>query len=91
MAHSVNLSWTASTDPVSGYNIYKGTVSGQETTLVNTALITGTTYNDTSEGPGVLFYVARSVLNGVESINSNEVKATILPAAPTALTVVSVV
>lgn len=89
MAHSVQLSWTASTDTVDGYNLYRGTVSGGETTKVNTAIITATTFTDSSPVLGENFYVARSMKGGVESVNSNEATAVILPAPPTALVVVT--
>ena len=89
MSHSVALSWTASTDTVDGYNIYRGTAAGGEaTTPVNTGgPVTGTTFTDTSVTDGDFFYVARSVKGGVESVNSNEVEAKIVPAPPTSLTV----
>jgi hypothetical protein len=45
--HIVNLSWTASTSTVSGYNIYRGTVSGGPYVKINTALVTSVTYADT--------------------------------------------
>ena len=85
MAHTVSLSWTASTDTVDGYNLYRGIVAGQETLKLNTAIIVGTTFTDESPLVGTSFYVARSVAGGVESANSNEVSTVILPAAPTQL------
>lgn len=90
MSHNVNLSWTASSDSVDGYNIYKGTTSGAEATKVNSALVTGTTFDDTTATPGNWFYAVKSSLGGVESLLSNSINAVILPAAPTALTLVSV-
>jgi hypothetical protein len=90
MAHSVNLSWTGSADSVSGYNVYRGSSAGGEgPTPLNAALITGTTFDDTTVVPGNWFYVVKSVLNGVSSQASNEVEATILPAPPSALVIVS--
>jgi hypothetical protein len=90
MAHSVSLSWTASTDAVDGYNIYKGPTSGSESTKVNAALVTTTTFVDSTATPGSEFYAVKSSLGGVESVLSNSVDAVILPAPPTALTLVSV-
>jgi len=88
VAHQAVLTWTASVDPVQGYNVYRGSAAGQETTKVNgSTLVTGTTYTDSPLPPGAVFYVVRSVENGVESVNSNEVSAVILPAAPTALAI----
>ena len=89
MAHSVSLSWVASTDPVSGYNVYRGATAGAETTLLTPTPITGTTFVDSAPLLGEDFYVAKSVLNGVQSVASNEVSTVILPAPPTALVVVS--
>lgn len=91
MSHSVSLSWTASADQVDGYQIFKGlTAGGEATTPVNSALVTGTTFIDTTAAPGDEFYVVKSSLGGVLSVASNEVQAVILPAPPTNLTVTSV-
>jgi hypothetical protein len=85
MAHSVVLTWVASTDNVDGYNIYRGLVAGQETVKVNATPVVGVTFTDPAPLLGDAFYVAKSVLNGVESAASNEVETVILPAAPTSL------
>lgn len=89
MSHSVTLNWVASTDAVDGYNLYKGTAAGQETIKVNSAVVVGTSFTDASETVGNLFYVARSVANGVESVNSNEVSVSVPPAPPTNLVAVA--
>ncbi len=90
MSHSVSLSWAASVDPVDGYFIFKGkTAGGEATTPVNSAIVTGTSFVDTSATPGSEFYVVKSSLGGVLSIASNEIDAVILPAPPTGLTLVS--
>ena len=47
----VDLSWTASVSTVSGYNIYRGNVSGGPYTRVNASLISGTTFTDTVTFP----------------------------------------
>lgn len=80
MAHSVTLNWTASVDAVDGYNVYRGTAAGAETTLLNTGLVTATTFVDANPIE-TAFYVARAVRAGVESVNSNEISV-ILPVAP---------
>ena len=85
MAHSVVLSWTASTDTVDGYNVYRGLVSGQETLKLNSAVVVGTSFTDTTANVGESFYVVRSSVGGVESINSNEASVSVQPAAPTLL------
>lgn len=93
MPHQVNLSWTASTDTVQGYNVLRGTVTGGPYTKVNTALITTTSFSDTGPftGLGPFFYVAESVEGSTTSVFSNEVSVFLPPAPPTALVVVNVV
>jgi len=78
-AHSATLSWTASTSTVSGYNVYRGSVSGGPYTLVNTSLITVLTFTDSSVVAGqTYFYVATAVDgSGNESVYSNQVTAVI--------------
>ena len=77
--HSVALSWTASTSTVSGYNVYRGTVSGGPYTKINSSLITTLTYTDATVQSGTTyFYVATAVdSSGNESVNSNQVPALI--------------
>jgi lysophospholipase L1-like esterase len=102
-ANSVALSWTASTSAAScstrctfGYNIFRGTTSGAEsTTPLNSSPITSTSYMDTAvtlgSSPVTYYYKVQSVetISGVtvRSSFSNEASATFpaLPAAPTAL------
>jgi hypothetical protein len=59
-AGDVTLSWQASVDcngnPVAGYNIYRSTTPGGSYVKVNTALITDTTYRDTTGGSGFEYY-----------------------------------
>ena len=78
VAHTVALTWNASTSTVSGYNVYRSTVSG-------------TGYAKISSLPGVLSFTDSTVLNGttyyyvttavdaagVESAYSNEATAII--------------
>jgi fibronectin type 3 domain-containing protein len=73
------LTWTASTSTVAGYNIYRSTVNGSGYTKLNPALISGTSYNDTSVQSGTTyFYVATSVdSGGDESADSNQATAVI--------------
>ena len=44
--HVANLTWTASTSTVAGYNVYRSKVSGGPYTKVNAALVTSVTYTD---------------------------------------------
>ena len=88
MAHQIVLNWTASTDTVDGYNLYRSTAARAEAgPPINGATpIAGTTFTDPNVTDGAFFYIARSVKGGVESVNSNEATADILPAAPSGLT-----
>lgn len=78
-SHSVSLSWTASTSTVSGYNVYRSTVSGSGFGKLNSSILSGLTFSDTSVQAGITyFYVATAVdSGGDESANSNQVSATI--------------
>jgi hypothetical protein len=91
MSHSVNLTWTASTDSVDGYNVLRSTVSGGPYVQVNTALVTVDSFTDV--GPfsnlGPFFYVAQSVKGTTLSIHSNETPAVFLPPLPPTLLLVA--
>jgi len=78
-AHSVALSWTASTSTVSGYNVYRTTISGAQYTLVNSSLITALAYTDTSVQSGTTYYYVTTAVDasGTESVFSNQVSAPI--------------
>lgn len=77
--HSVALSWQASTSTVTGYNVYRSTVSGSSYTRVNGALITSLNYKDSTVQSGTAyFYVTTAVdSNGNESVYSNQVSANV--------------
>jgi hypothetical protein len=104
--HCVVLTWTASSDaaanPTLGYNIYKGTTSGGESTAalngstlssVGCATATSTPpceYVDTEVAVGqTIYYDIKASLNGVLSVASNEVTTEIGPAPPTAVSLAS--
>ena len=91
MAHQAILTWAASVDPVAGYNVYRGTnpPGNEGSTPINTSLVTGTTYTDLAVTAGEkLDYVVTAVsAQGVESVHSNEVSATIPIFPPTGLAV----
>ncbi len=78
-SHSVTLTWTASTSTVSGYNVYRSTVSGGPYTKLTSTPVAATTYADTTVQAGqTYFYVVTSVdSSGVESAYSTEVSATV--------------
>jgi Putative Ig domain len=78
--YSAVLSWTASTSSdVIGYNVYRSTVSGGGYTKINTSLVAGTTYTDSSVVSGQTYYYVTASIDssGIESLNSNEVQAVI--------------
>jgi hypothetical protein len=105
--HSVALTFAASTSAAScssttsppctfGYNVFRGTVSGAEsTTPLNSSPITSTTYTDSTvtlgSSPITYFYVVKAVETAggvtVASGPSNEASATFpgIPAAPASL------
>lgn len=79
VAHSVTLTWTASTSTVVGYNVYRSTVSGGPYTKQNSSVNASTSYVDSAVQAGTTyFYVVTSVdSSGVESADSTEVSVTV--------------
>jgi fibronectin type 3 domain-containing protein len=77
--HTATASWVASTSVVSGYNVYRGTVSGGPYTKLNGSFIAALSYADTTVQRGqTYFYVTTAVDgSGNESVFSNEVTAVI--------------
>jgi hypothetical protein len=77
--HTVTLTWNPSTSVVSGYHIYRGSVSGGPYSLLNSTLDASTSYVDSSVLSGnEYFYVTTAVdASGVESLFSNEASATV--------------
>jgi hypothetical protein len=77
VASEVSLNWVApadSTDPVTGYNIYRSTSSGSFT-LLNTSPVTALSFVDNAVASGSSYnYQVTSVdSSGAESVPSNEV------------------
>jgi hypothetical protein len=77
--HSVSLTWNASTSTVSGYNVYRTTVSGSGYTKVNSSMVTGLTYTDLAVQNATTYYYVTTAVDstGNESAFSNEVSAPI--------------
>jgi archaellum component FlaF (FlaF/FlaG flagellin family) len=80
--HNMVLAWNASpTTGVTGYNVYRGTTAGGESsTPLNSTPVSGTTYKDESVTAGATYYyVVRAIAaDGVtESADSNEASATV--------------
>ena len=73
------LTWNASTFPVVGYQVYRGTQSGGPYARSTFALVTDTQYTDTRVEAGqTYFYVVSAIdSDGVESLLSNEVSITV--------------
>lgn len=80
--HFVQLSWTASASSgVTGYNIYRGTAAGAEsTTPINSGgPVAGTNFTDVNTVSGTKYYYVIKATNGsVESAPSAEFSATAL-------------
>lgn len=73
--HSVILAWSpSSTSGVTSYNVYRSTTSGGPYQKLGPS--SGTSFQDGTVISGTkYFYVVTAVLNGVESVNSNEASA----------------
>jgi len=79
-AHSAALSWTASTSSgVAGYNVYRGTTTGGPYTKLNSSIVAGLTFTDSTVVAGhTYFYVVTAQDGtGTESVFSVEVSGTI--------------
>jgi fibronectin type 3 domain-containing protein len=77
--HSVSLTWNASTSSVSGYNVYRSTVSGGSYTKINSSLVAVLSYTDSTVQNGTTYYYVTTAVDstGSESTFSNEVSAPI--------------
>ena len=60
-SNAVSLSWTASTDTVAGYHVYRATNSAGPYARLTPALLTTTAFNDTSVPAGIYTYMVRAV------------------------------
>jgi hypothetical protein len=80
-SHDVVLSWAASaTSENVGYNVYRGTTSGGESsTPLNASPINGITYVDESVASGTTYYYVVTAVNsnGVQSAASGQTEATV--------------
>ncbi|HKM66382.1 MAG TPA: choice-of-anchor D domain-containing protein [Candidatus Acidoferrum sp.] len=79
VSYTVALSWTPSSPTFSGFNIYRGAISGGPYTRVDGSMISTASFTDTGVTPGqTYYYVATEVdSSGAESAYSSEVSATI--------------
>jgi hypothetical protein len=78
--HAVSLSWTASTSSVTGYDVYRSGTSGGPYTMLNSSLVNGATYADTTVQAGQTYYYVVTAVNsaGLQSQYSNQVQ-TVVP------------
>jgi hypothetical protein len=78
-AHSVALSWNASTSAVIGYNVYRGIQSGGPYRLLTSSLQPDTTYTDAGVTSGTTYYYVTTAVdsNHVESAHSNQAQAAV--------------
>jgi hypothetical protein len=85
MSHSITISWTAAPGPVSGYNIRRGSVLGNEAALpLNGSPVAGLTYTDNTVVAGQSYsYSVNSVLSGIESATAIQIESTAVPFGPT--------
>jgi hypothetical protein len=79
ISHSATLRWNASASTVTGYNVYRGTVSGGPYAKSDSSEDTTTAFSDTNVQAGQTYYYVVTSVNasGVESAYSNQVSATI--------------
>jgi Abnormal spindle-like microcephaly-assoc'd, ASPM-SPD-2-Hydin len=78
-AHSVDLSWGASSSTVAGYRVYRSTQTGSGYQLITGALVSGTIYTDSTVQSGVTYYYVVTAVDSqsAESFFSNEATAAI--------------
>jgi hypothetical protein len=77
--HTVTLTWEASSSHVAGYNVYRSVTPGGNYVRINSSLVQGLTYTDSTVVSGVTYYyVTRAVDDrGNESVNSYETSAAV--------------
>ncbi len=79
VGHTVALTWNASTSTVSGYNVYRSTVSGTGYTRISSLLGAVLSYTDSNVLNGTTYFYVTTAVDaaGVESTFSNEASAVI--------------
>lgn len=84
MTWEVHLDWSAASNSVKGYRVYRSTTSGGPYTDRTQSLVTLHAYDDTTVLTGVTYYYVVSAVgsNGNESPYSNEAFAAV-PSSPT--------
>ena len=82
----INLSWTAPTGTVTGYNIYRGTtLGGEAATPINSSPITTTSYSNTGLPQNTLFYYTVRAINasgsGPAAVEASAATQQLIPTA----------
>ncbi len=77
--HSVLLTWNASTSTVTGYNVYRSTVSGQQYAKINPSPVATLAYTDSNVLDSTTYYYVTTAVDssGNESGFSNQASAPI--------------
>ena len=77
-ADEIDLTWTAATVTITGYNVFRGTaIGGESTTPLNSSPLLTTSFQDTTASAGTTyFYVVQAVDSTASSASSNEATAT---------------
>ena len=78
----MDLSWQASTSTVTGYNVYRGAVSGGPYTKVNSSLISGTAYMDTTVQAGQTYYYVSTAVDSNNDESTYSTQATAVVPSP---------
>lgn len=90
-SHSVTLNWTPSTDTGGTVNVYRApaacTTNPTNFTQIKTGVVAAGPYSDATVTVGAYCYHVTAVVNGAESLPSNNVNATVLPQSPSGLVV----
>jgi hypothetical protein len=76
-AHSVRLTWKASSTPGVTYDLYRGVTPGGPYEEIQSGISTIQTTDKTVSSGTTYYYVARSQDSSGQSVNSNEVKAVV--------------
>jgi hypothetical protein len=78
-SHSTSLTWRAGSTGIVGYNVYRGTASAGPYSQINSALVSSTSYTDSTVVGGTTYYYVTTEINssGEESGYSNVAEAQI--------------
>jgi hypothetical protein len=80
VTHTVTLNWTASiSSNIAGYNVYRSTASGGSYTKLNSSLVAGTSYLDSTVQSGTTYYYVTTAVDtsNDESAYSNQAQAVV--------------